>query len=98
MRLFEVAFSFYLSDSKRNFSNFAIKRFKNNPFRTLQSDYTYLINPHIQGHIPLPFVRESCIAVFGADVWCFRNLCIGLRLYESLLLNGTSSDIVPHVS
>lgn len=98
MRLFEVTFSLYHSDSKQKNSNLTIRRFENKPFRTHQSVYACLINPQFLRHISLPFVREFCIAVFCVGVWCYRIQCTCPPHFESPILSDTSSDTVPRAS
>ena len=98
MRLFEVAFSFCQLDWKQKNSNSAIRRLKNKPFRTHKSICTCLINPRPSRHIPLPSVRESCIAASCVVAWYCKKLCTCPPHFGSLPPNDTSSDTIPRAS
>ena len=63
-----------------------------------QSVCTCIINPRPSRHIPLPSVRESCIAASCVVAWYCRKLCTCPPHFGSLLLNGTSCDTIPRAS
>ena len=72
MRLFGVAFSFL--SGLENWKRKILER--NNYEQAFLNPLVYLMilkKQLVSMHIPAPFDLESCIAVFGVVVWCYKT-------------------------
>ena len=53
-----------------------------------------LINPCLSRHIPVPSVRESCIATCGVGVWYYKIKCTCIQHFGNPIPSDILSDTI----